>query len=158
MNQQDTNTGIKIITPTVHGVLDYLAIVLFVVLPSLIDPLVGWYAVVLYLLAGFHLIVTLATRFSAGMFDALSFRGHGLVELLIAILLVVSPWLFSFADMTAVRNTYVAAGVGLFVVWLLTEYRPASLSAQDHDADAEKVGQEAAGSSSPADSDKSDHE
>lgn len=125
MTESNTQSN-KIFSPNIHGVLDYLLIVFFVITPAVIDPVVGIFAWALYALAALHFAVTLATRFGAGMFDGLSFRTHGIIELLIAILLVVSPWLFQFADNVAVRNTYVVLGVLVFVVWLLTEYRPKS--------------------------------
>lgn len=121
--QSNTEASIKIIPPTAHGVFDYLAVVVFAILPSLVEPIIGWFAIFFYLLAGAHLALTLATRFSAGMFDGISFRIHGLIELLVAILLVVCPWIVGFNDLTVVRNTFVISGMALFVVWLLTDYR-----------------------------------
>ena len=50
----------KPISLTLHGAIDYLAVLIFVVAPAVIG-LSGWPAVLSYALAGIHLLMTLLT-------------------------------------------------------------------------------------------------
>jgi hypothetical protein len=133
MSSTKDNTTIKIITPTVHSVIDYAAIVVLVIAPSVFG-LGGVFAYGAYGLAVAHFILTITTRFDGGMFSVLSLRVHGLLELLIALGLIVSPWIFQFADMVVERNFFLLFGIVLFGVWILTDYTQTGQSAHVKDA------------------------
>lgn len=121
MSSNTDDKTIKIISPTVHSVIDYAAIVVLVIAPSAFG-LAGVFAYAAYGLAVAHFLLTITTRFDGGMFEVLSFRVHGLLELLIALGLIVSPWIFQFADMVVERNFFLLFGILLFGVWILTDY------------------------------------
>ncbi len=114
----------KILSPRVHGYLDYVVVVAFALAPSLLNfsetP-----ATVSYVLAAVHLIETLITRFPLGVFKILPFTVHGSIEFVLSFLLVAMPWVFGYSNEPAARNYYVGAGIGLFVVWLITDYKAA---------------------------------
>jgi hypothetical protein len=49
-------------------------------------------------------------------------RIHGMLDYLLGALLIVSPWLFGFADVPAARWVPVALGAGVLLYSLLTDY------------------------------------
>ncbi len=118
----------KVLTPRVHGVLDYLMVLVFVAAPTVLG-LSGLPATIAYTLAGVHLLLTLATDFPPGVLRIIPFPMHGMIEIVVSALLVALPWVAGFADETAARNFYLAVGVVIFIVWLLTDFR--SLPAED---------------------------
>lgn len=122
MSQDADDTSIKIISPTTHGVIDYAFVALLFAAPSVLG-FTGAFAYACYALGVVHLLLTITTRFAAGLYGVLSFRTHGLIELLVAIGLVISPWIFNFADLAVERNFFFGFGLLVFVVWMLTLYR-----------------------------------
>ena len=113
----------KIISPTLHGVLDYLTCALFLVAPSLFG-FTGTYATVCYLLAGGYLVISLLTNMPLGALQLLPFWLHGRLELVSGFVFIASPWLFGFANANGVaRNFFVAMGVVFLVVFLCTQWR-----------------------------------
>ncbi len=49
-------------------------------------------------------------------------KPHNVLDYVIGALLVISPWLFGFADVLAARNVFLVLGAGLIVYSLLTNY------------------------------------
>lgn len=119
----------KILSPSVHGVGDYLIVLALLVLPSVFD-FSNTPATLCYLLAATQLIVSLLTRYPLGLIKKIPFPIHGYYELVTALLLVPLPWLFGFSNEDAARNFFVISGVSLFVVWLVTNYRAVPADAQ----------------------------
>jgi len=109
----------KPISPTVHGAIDYLVVVIFAGAPAVIG-LSGWPAVLSYTLAGIHLLMTLLTDFPAGIIKAIPIVLHQWVERIVGPVLVI----LAFISMTeAARAFFVAMGVIIFAVERLTAYR-----------------------------------
>lgn len=111
----------KPITPRVHGVLDYATVVAFLNAP-MVFGFHGTPAVIVYWLAGIHLLMTGCTDFPLGFFKFIPFRIHGAIDLVAGIFLLVAPWLLGFADDYAARNFFVAVAVITLVVVVLTDY------------------------------------
>jgi hypothetical protein len=109
-----------ILSPQVHRVLDFLTVVAFALAPSVLH-LAGAAAVLAYVLAGVHLTVTLATEFPEGRRKPLPFRGHGVLEVVVGIALIVLPFITGWAG--SARTFYVAAGAVILGVWALTSYK-----------------------------------
>ena len=116
----------NLLTPRIHGFLDYVTVVFFLLAPTLFN-LAGGLAALAYVLAVVHLTMTVLTDFPLGMVEVIPFGVHGIVELVVSITLVAMPWILSdlFRD---ARGLYTAIGVVIFLVWLLTDYNatPAS--------------------------------
>ena len=109
----------KPISLTVHGAIDYLAVVIFAVAPTVIG-LSAWPAALSYTLAGIHLLMTLLTDFPAGVIKALPIVLHQWVERIVGPVLVI----LALVSMTeAARAFFVAMGVIIFAVERLTAYR-----------------------------------
>lgn len=71
------------ITPRVHGYLDYVTVVVFLLAPTLIG-LTGIPAMLAYALAGIHLAMTLGTDFPLGIVKLIPIPIHGWIERLSA--------------------------------------------------------------------------
>src|SRR5438876_208678 len=112
----------KILNPKVHGVLDYVVVVLFLAAPSVFG-FAGMPAKLSYGLAGVHLLVTIFTKFPLGLVKLLPFTIHGLIEFVVSFALMATPWLLGFASDLSARNFYVGTGVLFLVVWVLTDYK-----------------------------------
>jgi hypothetical protein len=115
-----------ILSPQVHRVLDFLTAVAFALAPTVVQ-LTGPAAVLAYVLAGVHLTMTLATEFPEGRRKPLPFRGHGVVEAVVGITLIVLPFITGWAGST--RTFYVSAGAVILAVWALTPYKAQRASA-----------------------------
>jgi len=110
----------KIASPTLHGCLDYLTVVLFLVAPTLVG-LSGIAATLSYTLAAIHLAMTLATDFSLGEVKVIHFAIHGWVERVVGLALILLPFALGF-DAPA-QVFYVVMGVVILLVGLVTDYR-----------------------------------
>jgi hypothetical protein len=107
-----------------HGVIDYLMVILLAVGPG-VAGFTGKQATFCYALAAVHFLLTIITRFPLGVAKTLPFWLHGAVEIVVALLLVILPWLANFSAGVHSRNFFVAIGVLIAVIWALTDYRSA---------------------------------
>ncbi|MGI4834250.1 MAG: hypothetical protein ACRYFK_12410 [Janthinobacterium lividum] len=120
----------KFISPTLHGVLDYLMCGFFLVIPSLL-ALTGGAATVCYLLAAGYLVVSLCTNMPFGLFGWIPFWVHGGLELVSGFVFIASPWLFGFAhpahgsETAGLRTLFIGVGVVFLLVYTFTQWRPA---------------------------------
>ena len=57
-----------------------------------------------------------------GVFKLLAFKLHGWIESAVGPALIVIPFILGFADESVARNFYMAMGVIIIVVGLLTNY------------------------------------
>jgi len=112
----------KILSPKVHGVLDYVVVVMFLAAPPVLG-LSGAAALLSRVLAGVHLALTLLTAFPLGPIKLIPFNIHGWIEMIVGPVLLAVPWLLSFSQEPAARNFYVAAGSLILATWLVTDYR-----------------------------------
>jgi hypothetical protein len=114
----------KFLDPRVHGYLDYAA-VLGVALAPWLFGFGGTPALLCYVVAAMQLGMSLLTAYPLGIAKVIPFPVHGGVELAVGIFLVIAPWLFGFDGINAARNFFIAAGLGLGLVYLATDYRAA---------------------------------
>lgn len=112
----------KVIGPLVHGVLDYLTVVLFAIAPSVVG-FSGKQAIICYALAIIHLLLTLVTRFPLGALKIVGLPIHGGIEAIVSLLLIALPWIAGFSNGILSRNFYVCIGLLIGLIWLLTDYR-----------------------------------
>ena len=108
----------RILNPTLHGVVDYLSVILLAAAPSVLK-LEHTGAQLCYILAGVHLLMSLVTAYPLGLIKKFSFSLHGVIECYVGmILFVVSLIWFRNID----RIFFAAFGVVLFAVFVVTEY------------------------------------
>ena len=113
----------KVISPRVHGILDYGTILLFALAPTIFG-FEGMYATVCYILAAGYLVVTLLTDFPLGIAHVIPFPVHGGLELVSGLVLLASPFLFGFNDDNeTARNFFMIMGGVFLGAWLLTDWR-----------------------------------
>jgi hypothetical protein len=110
----------KIISPTQHGYLDYVTVVLFLIAPSLLG-LTGMAGTIAYLLAGIHLAMTLVTDFPLGIVKKLPFTIYGWVERVVGPALVLLPFVLGFEGLAL--GFYVVVGIVIILVGLMTDYQ-----------------------------------
>ncbi len=112
----------KILNPKLHGSIDYLAVLILLLAPS-VFRFGGVAAGLSYALGVIHLGLTVLTNYPVGLAKIIPFPVHGAIEGVEAILLVLIPFLFRFSDVPAARNFYIASGIVLAGVWAVTDYR-----------------------------------
>jgi len=114
----------KILSPRVHGYLDFVVVAAFALAPTVLGfsktP-----ATIAYALAVIHLLLTLATAFPMGIVKLVPFTVHGAIELVVVFALLGIPFLFGFADEIVARNFFMGFAVVIFLVWLMTDYKAA---------------------------------
>ena len=115
-------TVMRVIGPFAHGLIDYAMVIMLAIGP-VVAGFRGKQALFCYALAFVHFLLTIITRFPLGVSKTLPFSIHGAIELIVSILLIALPWIANFATGVNSRNFFVAIGVLIFVIWLLTDYR-----------------------------------
>ena len=115
----------KIISPTLHGIIDYCVCGVFLLLPFefAFGQAFSW---VCYALAAGYLLVALLTDMPFGLFKLIPFWVHGGLELGSSLAFIASPWVFGFAQDSTARNLFIGMGVVFLLVYALTQWRPQS--------------------------------
>ncbi|HEX2570482.1 MAG TPA: hypothetical protein VH877_13070 [Polyangia bacterium] len=112
----------KILSPRLHGYLDYLTVLIFVLAPTLLG-LTGVPAMLAYTLAGVHLAMTLLTNFPMGLVKLVPMPLHGWVERVVGPTLIAIPFLLGFSGDTKALSFYIAMGATIIVVGVVTDYQ-----------------------------------
>jgi hypothetical protein len=110
--------GMKILSPTLHGYIDYAVVVLFLFAPALIG-LTGIAGTIAYALAGIHLAMTLVTDFPLGAGKLLPFTVHGWIERIVGPVLILLPSVLGFG--APAQGFYIVVGIIIILVGLLTD-------------------------------------
>jgi len=105
-----------------HGIIDYLMVIILAIGPG-VAGFSGKQAVFCYVLAAVHFLMTVLTRFPLGAVKIIGFPLHGVIEALVSILLILLPWLANFFRGVHSRNFFIAIGLLIGVIALLTNYR-----------------------------------
>lgn len=117
----------KIISPRIHGVLDYLTVLTLLLSPTIYAfTKTPW--TLAYVLAGGYLVISLLTDYPLAAKRLIPFSIHGLVELVSVPVLFGLPWLLGFADETGARNFFIAFAVITLIVWALTDFKRVTLT------------------------------
>jgi hypothetical protein len=116
----------RLLSPTVHGYIDYFVVILFACAPMLFG-FAGVPATLCYVLAAVHLTMTLLTAFPLGVLKVVPFPIHGAIEAVVVLALAVFPWLLGFAEVHAARNFFLFSAAAIAIVVALTNYRAAEL-------------------------------
>ncbi len=100
-----------------HGILDYAIAIILAIGPS-VAGFSSRQARWCYIFAGVLFVLALLTQVKFVRLPV-----HAGVELLLAILLILMPWIAGFASGVKSRNFYVGIGVLMIVLWALTDFR-----------------------------------
>lgn len=123
----------RILTPTIHGLLDYAAAAGLIVLPFLlglgtVSTSAKWLSVV----AGAGLITySLVTDYAFGAVRLVSFRVHLLLDLAAAITFLAAPFIFGWRGLVLGYYLVMAAGVFVVVALSTTDTDVAPLNAAE---------------------------
>src|ERR1700724_1567197 len=123
---QARSADMKPISLTVHGAIDYLAVVIFAVAPAVIG-LSGWPAALSYALAGILLLMTLLTDFPVVVIKLIPIALHQWVERIVGPVLIILAFVLMTKETQIARAFFVAMGVILFAVERLAAYRSTSV-------------------------------
>jgi hypothetical protein len=115
----------KILSPTTHGVLDYLLAIAFLAAPAFFGFESETAASLARIIGIAYLAVSFLTRYPLGALKWIPFPVHGVLEAIMAAAWIVMPWLFGFAGDVAARNFFIIAGAALLAVCAITNYRAA---------------------------------
>jgi hypothetical protein len=121
----------KILSPRVHGYLDYGVVALLLLAPTLFG-FAGAPATICYVLAVAQAGMSLLTAYPLSIAKIVPFSIHGAVEALTSVFLLASPWIFNFSHVLAARNFFIASAVMLGIVWLVTDYRASYAATTSH--------------------------
>lgn len=111
----------KFISPTAHGIIDYVLIVFLAISPALFD-LTQTAANTLYVLAAGYLLIVLLTDFRLSVAKVIPWSTHGWLDLILAPVIAVLPWILGFSETG--RNLFLVIAVAVFLVWLFTDWTP----------------------------------
>ncbi len=113
----------NLLSARLHGFLDLVTVGVFLLAPFFFG-LGGYVAAVAWGLAVVHLLMTLLTDFPLGLIKVIPFPIHGAVEVVVGVVLVFAmPRLLRAGPGSPARTFFIAAGVAILVVWVLTRYR-----------------------------------
>lgn len=87
------------ISSRTHGILDYIVGLILILSPAILGLDSGSVEARIPMIVGWAtLAYSLLTRYELGLFKLIPFGAHLMLDVLGGLLLLVSPWLFQFAD------------------------------------------------------------
>jgi len=125
-----------LISSKTHGVLDYAVGIMLIIVPLIPEDTTRfrevWVAVIL---GAFTCLYSVLTNYELGRFKVLSMRTHLLLDVISALLLAASPWIFNFYE--RIYLPFVLVGIFEIVVVLLSDrvaYRSKTIEANNRAA------------------------
>ena len=110
--------------PWVHGGVDYLLGAFLILSPFLFSFDAGA-ATATGIVAGvLVLVLASSTAWPTGLIKSIPPSAHAIFDLIIAILLIASPFLFGFSDETAPTAVFMVTGVLALLYAIATRYSP----------------------------------
>ncbi len=119
----------KIISSKVHGILDYLTVIFLFAAPTLFK-MDGTLCTFTYALAGIHLLLTALTNFEPGIFKVIPFKIHGLIELIVAVVLIAVAFWFNSNGSKLGLYFYLGLAIVILIVFFLTDFKGSQTSAK----------------------------
>lgn len=113
----------RLLEPRSHATFDLVVVALFV-LASAVLGMSGVAAVVAFVVAGVHLVMTVATDFDFSPLALVPLRLHGWIELVVGAVLAVVPWGLTWVFDTTEQVFFGVAGAVIVVVRTCTRYGP----------------------------------
>ena len=112
----------KIISPKIHGIIDYLTSLFLFAAPTLFE-MEGSLCTFTYTLAVIHLLLTALTNFEPGIIRVIPFRIHGLIEIIVSVgLIAASFWFNSNANEFGFYFCMTLA-IAILIIFLLTNFK-----------------------------------
>ena len=111
----------KPISPTLHGVIDYLTVPLLLAAGPLLH-FDGRPAEITSTLAGVVLVYSLFTDYPPSLVKMITLPQHRVIDIVLAVAVIVSPFVLGFAG--SARAFFIAMGVVSLIVVSLTDFSP----------------------------------
>ena len=108
----------------VHGVVEYLAAILFIAAPFLFAFEEDAPVAVSLVVGVVMLIVAACTHWKTGLIDTISVHAHAMLDYLLAIFLIASPFIFGFDDDGTAVGFFIVAGVLYLLLTIATRFVP----------------------------------
>ena len=105
-----------------HAIIDYAIVAILYIGPSIVG-FAGQRATLVYVLGTMLLVLAVMTRYPLGILRTIRFPVHGAMELLIALMFLILPWLANFARGVLSRNFYILIALLMLVIWFMTDFR-----------------------------------
>ena len=116
--------GRGIISPEVHGALDYLLALVLIALPFELgfdDAAAKWIAFAFGLGA---VVLAVGTAWPTGLIRVIPPLVHGYADVAVTVALIVLPFIVGFSDDTTALVFYLIVGAGGLVATLATRFEP----------------------------------
>jgi hypothetical protein len=108
----------------VHGVVEYLAAILFIAAPFIFDFSEDA-ATALSLIAGvLLLIIASSTAWRTGLIQSIPVQAHVMLDYVLAIFLIASPFIFGFDDDGTAAAFFIVLGVVHLLMTIATRFVP----------------------------------
>ena len=109
---------------TVHGVVEYVAAIAFIVFPLLL-PYESGAAVAVSIVVGLVILVVAAsTEGPTSLVDQIPVSAHVVLDYLLAAFLIAAPFLFGFGEEAAPLIVFIALGVVHLLLTIATRFLP----------------------------------
>ena len=112
------------IPPFVHGVIDYGLAALLIAAPFLFAFEADAATAVAIVAGVLVLIIGACTAWTTGIIKSIPVQAHVMLDYLLAILLIASPFLFGFDDDGSATAFFIIVGVGGLLLAIATRFTP----------------------------------
>jgi predicted Kef-type K+ transport protein len=106
----------------VHGIVEYLAAILFIVAPFLFDFASDAATAVSLVVGVLLLIVAASTHWTTGLISTISVHAHVLIDYVVAGFLIASPFIFGFTDDGTATAFFIVLGVVHLLLTIATRF------------------------------------
>jgi hypothetical protein len=106
----------------VHGVVEYLVAILFIAAPFLFNFEEDAPVAVSLVVGVVMLIIAACTHWQTGLIDTISVHAHVMLDYLLAIFLIASPFIFGFDDDGTAVALFIVVGVAYLLLTIATRF------------------------------------
>jgi hypothetical protein len=105
-----------------HGLIEYLAAALLIAAPFLFDFADDTATAVSIVAGVLVLVVTASTALPTGLIKSIPVQAHVIVDYLVALALIASPFLFAFTDDGTATAFFIVLGVAHLLITIATRF------------------------------------
>ena len=106
----------------VHGAIEYLVAALFIAAPFLFSFDDDTATAVSIVVGVLILIVTASTALPTGLIKSIPVQAHAVIDVLLAAMLIASPFLFGFSDDGTATAFFIVLGIVHLLVTIATRF------------------------------------
>jgi lipopolysaccharide export LptBFGC system permease protein LptF len=106
----------------VHGIVEYLAAILFIAAPFLLDFKKDSETALSLIVGVLVLIVAASTHWRTGLIDSIPVHAHVMLDYVLAIFLIASPFVLGFSDDRTAAAFFIVLGVVHLLLTIATRF------------------------------------